>query len=64
MKTDTAEDHIKRIFDFFLKKGMYVFGADAFDFFPVIHRDHLLMYVDDFVIFPIVTLHMPRNGLH
>ena len=59
-----AEDHIKRIFNFFLKKDMYLLGADAFDFFPVIHRDHPLMYVHDFVIFPLVTLHMPRNGLH
>ena len=58
-----AEDHIKRIFDFFLKKDMYVFGADAFDFLPVIHRDQPLMYVRDFVVFPIVTLHMPRHGL-
>ena len=54
-----AEERIKYIFDFFLRKNMYVFGADAFDFLPVIHHHHPIMYVHDFVIFPVIKMHVP-----
>ena len=51
-----AEERMKYIFDFFLKKTMYVFDADAFDFLPVIHHHNPIMYVHDFVILPVITL--------
>ena len=54
-----AEERMKYIFDFFLRKNMYVFGADAFDFLPVIHHHNPIMYVRDFVIFPVIKMHVP-----
>ena len=54
-----AEERMKYIFDFFLSKTMYVFGADAFDFLPVIHHHNTIMYVRDFVILPVIKMHVP-----
>ena len=54
-----AEERMKYIFDFFLGKNMYIFGADAFDFLPVIHHHNPIMYVRDFIIFPVIKMHVP-----
>ena len=54
-----AEERIKYIFDFFLSKNMYIFGADSFDFLPVIHHHNPIMYVRDFVILPVIKMHVP-----
>ena len=53
-----AEERIKYIFDFFLRKNMYIFGADSFDFLPVIHHHNPIMYVRDFVILPVIKMHV------
>ena len=53
-----AEERIKYIFDFFVRKNMYIFGADSFDFLPVIHHHNPIMYVHDFVILPVIKMHV------
>ena len=37
---------------------MYIFGADSFDFLPVIHHHNPIMYVHDFVILPVIKMHV------
>ena len=59
-----AEERIKYIFDFFLRKNMYIFGADSFDFLPVIHHNNPIMYVHDFVLLPIIKMHVPTSMYH
>ena len=54
-----AEERIKYIFDFFLRKNMYIFGADSFDFLPVIHHHNPFMYVHDFVLLPVIKMYIP-----